>query len=282
MALPRKLTATEKVNFHNDFPLLDVDFTIVTDEPSGVYNCISWTVGVTNYWHWPGSTLANFDSFYAQFGLQRKTKGFVAAWGFADNSMTHGCVSGPTHGPCWESKCGSWARIQHCLNELNGPDSVYGHVIAYYNYKRIIIGPKIPLPKYLINYMKIKREFTREEMALIKGIIKEIPAATVSEFEKRFRAWKNNWLKGSMSSVSDPYARTKAEGYRELTSMGKEILPLLVNKLMDESNFLALPVYESLAGKKLSIAIDANDEKVLEGEQGRAYRTVKLYLGSRK
>jgi hypothetical protein len=64
--------------------------------------------------------------------------------------------------------------------------------------------------------------------------------------------------------------------------MGKEIVPLLVNKLMDESNFLALPAYESLAGKRLSIAIDSKDEKVLEGEQGRAYRTVKLFLGSRK
>jgi len=280
MALPRKLTASEKVSFHNDFPLLDVDFTIVTDEPSGVYNCISWTVGVTNFWHWPGSTLANFDSFYAQFGLQRKTKGFVAAWGIADNNMTHGCVSGPTHGPCWESKCGSWARIQHCLNELNGP--AYGHVIAYYNWKYIVIGPQVPLPKYLIEYMKIKRDYTKEEIAIVKRLIKEIPAATVSEFEKKFRAWKSSWLKGSMSSVSDPYARTRSAGYRELTSMGKEIVPLLVNKLMDESNFLALPAYESLAGKRLSIAIDANDEKVLEGEQGRAYRTVKLYLGSRK
>ena len=64
MALPRKLTAAEKVIFTNDFPLLDVDFTIVTDEPTGNYNCISWTVGVTNYWHWPGSNLTDFDNFY--------------------------------------------------------------------------------------------------------------------------------------------------------------------------------------------------------------------------
>ncbi len=99
MALPRKLTASEKITFLAAFPLLDVDFTIVTDEPSGLYNCISWTVGVTNYWHWPGSNLADFDSFYAQFGLTRKTKGHVAAWGFANNNMTHGCISGPNMDP---------------------------------------------------------------------------------------------------------------------------------------------------------------------------------------
>jgi hypothetical protein len=279
MALPRKLTAAEKISFHNDFPLLDVDFTIVTDEPSGVYNCISWTVGVTNLWHWPGSTLANFDSFYNQFGLKRKTKGHVAAWGHADNNMTHGCISGPTHGPCWESKCGGWARIQHCLNELNGP--VYGHVIAYYSWK-LVIGPKIPLPKYLIDYMKVKRVYTKEEIAVIKNLIKAIPAASVADFEKKFRAFKNSWFKASLSSSSDPYARAASGEFRELTAMGKEIIPLLINKLMDESNFLALAAYEKLADKKMVIRIDANDEKVLEGEQGRAYRTVKLFLGSRK
>ena len=282
MALPRKLTAAEKISFHNDFPLLDVDFTIVTDEPTGNYNCISWTVGVTNYWHWPGSNLTDFDNFYGQFGLQRKAKGFVAAWGASNNAMTHGCISGPTHGPCWESKCGGWARIQHCLNELTGP--VYQPVIAYYSWKLIIIDPKfpIPLPKYLIDYMKVKRVFTREETAIIKDLVKAVPAEIKAEFERKFRAYKNSWFTGSLSSSSDPYARTKTAGYREMTAMGKEIIPLLVNKLMDESNFLALPAYENLAGKRLSIAIDSKDEKVLEGEQGRAYRTVKLFLGSRK
>ncbi len=118
MALPRKLTAAEKTIFSNDFPLLDVDFSIVTSEPTGMYNCISLTVVVTNTWHWPGSLLADFDNFYNQFNLIRRTKGHVAAWGHANNNMTHGCISGPTHGPCWESKCGSLAKIEHLLLEL--------------------------------------------------------------------------------------------------------------------------------------------------------------------
>jgi hypothetical protein len=275
MALPRKLTASEKTTFLNSFPLLDVDFTIVTDEPSGVYNCISWTVGVTNYWHWPGSTLANFDSFYAQFGLHRKTKGHVAAWGFADNSMTHGCISGPAHGPCWESKCGSLARIQHCLNELNGPS--YGHVIAYYASKKIFV---VSLPIYLRKYMKERKEFTKEEINKLKALIKEVPLQKAADFEKRFSAWKKIWHTGSHAFSSDPYTRTKTAEYRELKALGKDILPLLASKLMDENNFLALPAFEELADKKLIIRIDAADEKVLEGEQGRTYRTVKKYLVS--
>lgn len=278
MALPRKLTAAEKVIFHNDFPLLDVDFTIVTDEPSFAYNCISWTVGVTNYWHWPGSTLTDFDNFYNQFNLIRKTKGHVAAWGHADNNITHGCISGPSHGPCWESKCGSLARIQHCLNELNGP--VYGHVIAYYGWKRIVRPPFFP--KYLLKYMKETRIFNPEEIQLIKRLINEIPADTQKSFESKFKDWKGSWMKGSLASVSDPYARTKSGEFRELKAMGKTIVPLVVSKLMDETNFLALSLFEALADKKMMIRIDATDEKVLEGEQGRAYRTVKNYLGSIK
>jgi hypothetical protein len=274
MALPRKLTASEKITFLNAFPLLDVDFTIVTDEPSGIYNCISWTVGVTNNWLWPGSTLADFDSFYAQFSLFRKTKGHVAAWGFDNNSMTHGCISGATHGPCWESKCGSLARIQHCLNELNGPS--YGHVIAYYTWK---IKP-IPLPIYLEKYMKLKKEFTKDEISRLKAMIKEVPAQIAADFEKRFGAWKKIWHTGSNAFSSDPYTRTKTAEYRELVGLGKEILPLLVSKLMDETNFLALPAFEELASKKHIIRINAADEKVLEGEQGRAFRTVKNWIAA--
>ncbi len=275
MALPRKLTAAEKVTFLNAFPLLDVDFTIVTDEPSGVYNCISWSVGVTNVWHWPGSTLANFDSFYAQFNLVRKTKGTVAAWGFSDTNMTHGCVSGPTHGPCWESKCGSLARIQHCLNELNGPS--YGHVIQYYGWKRIIVGPFFP--KYYLTYIEMKRDFTKVEMDMVQSLIKQIPREVTADFEKKFKAWQKAWFGGSLSFSSDPYARTKTPEYREMIALGKSIIPLLVNKLMDENNFLALPAFEQLAGKRFTIQIDATDEKIQEGEQGRAYRTVKAWLG---
>jgi hypothetical protein len=66
-----------------------------------------------------------------------------------------------------------------------------------------------------------------------------------------------------------------------LKALGKEILPLLASKMMDETNFLALPAFEELANnKKLIIRINPADEKVLEGEQGRSFRTVKNYLAS--
>ena len=127
--------------------------------------------------------------------------------------------------------------------------------------------------------MKEKREFNKEEINRLKELIKEIPLEKKADFEKKFRAWKKIWHTGSLAFSSDPYTRTKTAEYRELKALGKVILPLLANKLMDENNFLALPAFEELAdNKKLIIRIDAADEKVLEGEQGRTFRTIKNYL----
>lgn len=124
------MTPAEKTRFKAYFPNLDVNQAIVTDGISIVYNCISWTVGVSNRWLWPGSSLAHFDSFYHGLGFVRAGDGSVAAWGHSTSNMTHGSVSGPGHGPRWESKCGNDLRIQHGLAELVG--STYGRVVAFY------------------------------------------------------------------------------------------------------------------------------------------------------
>src|SRR4051794_15423465 len=118
--MARSMTSAEKQRFRRYFPKLDVDQAVVTAERSTVYNCISWTVGVTNRWLWPGSSIADFDALYRGFGYVLSTDGPIAAWGLSTSSMTHGCISGPGHGPRWESKCGADLRIQHGLNELAG------------------------------------------------------------------------------------------------------------------------------------------------------------------
>jgi hypothetical protein len=102
----RQMTPVEKRRFRGYFPSLDVNRAVVTGEVSTVYNCISWTVGVTNRWLWPGNSLANFDTFYRGFGFIRAGDGTVAAWGHSTSIMAHGSVTGPGHGPRWESKCG--------------------------------------------------------------------------------------------------------------------------------------------------------------------------------
>jgi hypothetical protein len=128
--------------------------------------------------------------------------------------------------------------------------------------------------------MKLKNEFTKEELNRLKAMIKEVPQQTAADFEKRFSSWKKIWHTGSNALSTDPYIRTKTAEYRELVALGKAILPLLVRKLTDESNFLALPAFEELAGKKHIIRIHAAGEKDLEGEQVRAFRTAKNWMAN--
>ena len=137
--MARPMTAAEQQRFHGYFPNLNVSQVIVTDNATATYNCIAWTVGVANRWLWPGSSLAHFDTFYRGYGFIRSGNGPIAAWGHSTSGMAHASISGPGHGPRWESKCGGDLRIQHGLNELAG--GLYGRVLAFYTKGRTFAGP---------------------------------------------------------------------------------------------------------------------------------------------
>jgi len=101
--MSRPMTPQEKAKFHGWFPNRDVDAAVVTGEYDSWYNCLSWTVEVTDRWLWPGTGLGNFDTFYRGWGFVRAGNGPIAAWGRSTSDITHGSVSGPEYGPRWES-----------------------------------------------------------------------------------------------------------------------------------------------------------------------------------
>jgi hypothetical protein len=105
------MTTAEKTRFQGYFPSMNVNAVVVSGEATPVYNCIAWTVGSTSAWLWPGSSLADFDTFYRGYGFARASDGPIAAWGHSTSNMTHGSISGSGHGPRWESKCGQDLRI---------------------------------------------------------------------------------------------------------------------------------------------------------------------------
>ena len=126
-------TASEKTKFLGWFPNLH-NFHI-TAPATYNYNCISWSVGVTNQWLWPGNTVTAFDAFYASYGWVPSTSGEreyqkrkVALWADA-SGCTHG--SRETYNCDWhESKCGPAERIMH--DKFQMQDGVYGKIIKYY------------------------------------------------------------------------------------------------------------------------------------------------------
>jgi len=128
-----KPTVSEFNSFTGYFPNLR-NFNI-TAPYSRTYNCISWTVGVTNAWLWPGSSVANFDAFYAGYGWSPSSNGNreyrrrkIALWAIG-SACQHGSLE---YIACdWhESKCGSLERIIHDKRQMEGGS--YGEIIKYY------------------------------------------------------------------------------------------------------------------------------------------------------
>jgi len=276
----RPMTAAEKTRFQGYFPGLNVNSAVVTDNVTSVYNCISWTVGVTNRWLWPGSSIGAFDTFYRGFGFARAGNGPIAAWGHSTSTMTHGSISGPSHGPRWESKCGQDLRIQHGLNELVG--STYGRVVAFYSQSRSLTVLHDPNAKSMKN-AKIPQSYLssaqQKELRLLRG---ELPADLRDAYSERFRAWKDSWFRGGLAINSDPHSRTIGQEFDALIALGPGILPLVVESLADPENFLALQLYDALQpDEKLIVQFAPDDERIMEGEQGRAHQVVQNWFANR-
>ena len=278
--MARPMTPAEKTRFKGYFPGLDVNRAVVTDGMSIMYNCISWTVGITNRWLWPGSSLANFDTFYHGFGFVQTGDGPIAAWGHSTTNMTHGSVSGPGHGSRWESKCGHDLRIQHGLGELLG--SSYGRVIAFYRMGRALLTANEPLVEEIMKEKTVKSYMTTAQRKALTEERNQISVEQRSAYDRAFGAWKATWFSGGLAISSNPTTRAVGKEYDALIAMGPAILPLVIGSLADPENFLALRLYDAMQpNNQLLVQFEPDDERILEGEQGRAQRVVQAWFANR-
>jgi len=278
--MARAMTAAEKSRFAGYFPNLDVNAAIVTDEISSVYNCISWTVGITNRWIWPGNTLVNFDTFYQGFGFVQAGDGPISAWGNSTLNMTHGAVSGSGHGPRWESKCGNDLRIQHGLSELVG--SLYGRVIAFYRRGRALTPTNESIVEEVMKEKTVKSYMSNAQKKAIAGERESLSSDLRERYRIAFDAWKSSWFRGSLSINSNPISRTVGPEYDALITMGSGIIPLVIESLADPENFFALQLYDAIqSNEQLLVQFGPEDERILEGEQGRAKRVVQAWFANR-
>ncbi|ACL04134.1 conserved hypothetical protein [Desulfatibacillum aliphaticivorans] len=282
--MDREMTPSEKTEYKRHFPNLDVDRARVTDDATDVYNCIAWTVDVDWDWLWPGSTINEFDVFYQGYGFVRQGSGPVAVWALNGdyNQMTHGCISGPGHGPRWESKCGAGLRIQHGLTELEG--AIYGQVIAYYAKSRDsrVLDKAAMLQDEVRKSKEVGAMLLDEyQKKALDGLKEAIPKDTVEAFENRFSAWKETWKSGHRILLSNTSYVRHSNEFVELAGMGKEIMPLLIEKLVEPDNFRALHLYDALQTDKfLKVLPGSSEEVILKGERFRAEEVVKLFLSN--
>lgn len=278
--MARPMTPAEKQRFRAFFPNLDVNRAVVTGEMSTVYNCIAWTVGIANRWLWPGNSLADFDSFYRGFGFVRGGDGPIAAWGVAASSMTHGSVSGSGHGLRWESKCGADLRIQHGLSEVGG--SSYGRVLAFYRRNRTLPAVFETAVEEVVKEKIAKSYLSAAQRHALQEDVQKLPAQLRAAFDTAFNSWKKTWFSSGLAISSNPHTRAVGKEYDALIALGPTTLPLVVEKLADPENFLALQLYDALqSDEKLLVQLEPDDERILEGEQGRARRVVQGWFANK-
>jgi hypothetical protein len=273
------MTSAEKQRFRGLFPNLNVDRAVVSGEVSTVYNCIAWTVGFVDRWLWPGGSLAHFDTFYQGFGFVRASDGTIAAWGHSSSNLTHGSVSGPGHGLRWESKCGGDLRIQHGLDELVG--SSYGRVVAFYRKSQLLTAAFAAVLERSMKNKIAASYLTAAQKKRLRQQRNAISTDLQAAFDAAFSSWKGTWFSGGLAISSDPHSRIVGKDFDALVALGPAILPLVIEALADPDNFLALQLYDAIQpNERLLVQFGPEDERILEGEQGRARRTVQTWFAN--
>jgi hypothetical protein len=111
--------------------------------------------------------------------------------------------------------------------------------------------------------------------------IERLPPDLRAALDEAFAAWKRTWFSGGLAISSDPHTRAVGREYDALIALGPRILPLVVEQLADPENFLALQLYDALqSDEKLLVQFEPDDERILEGEQGRARRVVQAWFAN--
>lgn len=259
------------------FENLKADDAIMSAPASGVYNCISWSGGITDYWEWPpvpfsdyyqGTPLASFDYFYGtyRYGKRKPTNpkeectiysrsGATAAnslidlWAIVNGTSkeyTHASVSGEAnghhHGYDWESKPGSLMRTFHPRNALRG--NSYGQVVAYY--RPVAIAYPYSLSQSIADGSSVLEnvQFTDLEKAVLKAEIDNMALSQKSTFETKYAAWKATWAESPYSDMR----RYENSQFTDLLNYCKPRpdLNYLVYSKLGEGDFLNLLLVDKL------------------------------------
>lgn len=284
--MSRSLTPQEKTQARQVWPRMNVDGVVVTDEATNRYNCLAWTLGITTSWVWPwgirNATKTEFDALYRSYGFSPAGSGTIAAFGLNLNSMTHGSITGPGHGPRWESKAGAWLRIQHGLGEMEG-GNLYGNVLGFYR-RAALMAADLQLANVRLQTllkaqnMKEVINLTADQIDYVKTRAGQVDHEMKERFDNAYAAWKATWNHPLIAVSSSPATRAHTVEFLELISLGSDILPLLMEKLTDPEEFFALVAVDRLARPELQVTREIDDEAVLLGEQGRAIETVQRWV----
>jgi hypothetical protein len=128
----------------------------------------------------------------------------------------------------------------------------------------------------------LKTHLTPAWRKILREQRNQVPDDVQAAFEDAFQVWKDTWFRGGLAISSDPHTRTVGKEFDALVALGPAILPLVIEALSDPENFLALQLYDAIQPNgRLLVQFGPEDERIVEGEQGRARRTVQAWFVNR-
>lgn len=118
---------------------------------------------------------------------------------------------------------------------------------------------------------------TAEDMQAVKDKAAAVSPEIRQKFDKALTAWRQA-IEGNarMRMSSSTYSYMELPESEVLRSMGGEIIPLIMEKLLTRDNFYLLPLYEAMQTDKKLVP------KVAGSEQERAVLAVRLWLDAGK
>jgi hypothetical protein len=123
------------------FPRLGQNFEVLAPH-TGIFNCVAWSLGITDRWVWPGNSLADFDRTYGRHGYRRlRTLDYrrqpgiekIVLFGQFKQGRALECTHAARQASdgTWTSKLGQLPLIRHLTPDaLSG--SSYGRPIAVF------------------------------------------------------------------------------------------------------------------------------------------------------
>lgn len=273
---PRQPTASEKAALLESFPQLDFANVWITAPQTRVYNCIAWSLGIDTKWINPPQPLSKFIDFYRGYGYPVDYQNRVVdGWGLLITTMTHGSkvYTGVSVGVSglWESKLGASFRITHAEAGLGGP--VYGSIL-------ISFGASPGMRRGSEDMKGKVPMLSHNEAESIRELARQVAEETRRTYEKAFADWKRTWFSGPTLFSSDTRDLALCPEFGILASMGEEIIPLVLESLLQAENFPALVLYDTIQGKR-ELTVAPEEIAPEEGEQDRAVRAIQRWLEKR-
>jgi len=159
--------------------------------------------------------------------------------------------------------------------------SLYGRVQAFYRRSRTLVAVYEAVVEDVMKEKGAKSYTSATQKRALTAERDNVPERVRDDFDKAFAAWKSTWFSGGLAISSNPHTRAIGKEYDALIALGPVILPLVIEQLADPENFFALQLYDTIqANESLLVQFEPDDERILEGEQGRAQRVVAAWFAN--